>query len=1189
MRIEKKNIPKIGLYVLLVLSIFSLFNLYSNLSKLEDNKILLENELLTDSKYRSINRNINPNGSKNTVLGNNTVSCGSNLFTYPNLETPNSPSTSTYENTILNSYTSEYNTSWWPSGGGGNSHFPYSGEYLNQWVSNLGDPQPEKIVNGNCYNGTKCILANIVNGKKIWSITKDVNPNKNYRISFNTALANNPSSNRNRNISIKTSASNQLLGNKLYTSPSGIWEPYDQIFNSGCSENLEIAIIGSTEIQNSIIAIDNISITELDCGTAGFACSNTCNYGEIADTGIIPLVVGEIYENTTPPKVRNRSDLDVTSHSNGAYLFMPNASRTEDIIGFYFEAHDKETRWKLQWEIEYEDGTKVVTADINGNPDLFHRAGCWVNGNYIDVCSSEKFPTYWNQTDLGSYEQHFILTKACSKKIKSVLVKFNGDGSKDCDELGQNCTKTDYHFRKVRWIVNQNPTCSCTNPTNGTCGVTLNTCNSGTLEDISDNDSTRPAKYLWNCKGVNGGTTSNCSVDKGQCSGFNIYDGTNTYDTSKACNNTICGSSDTAKPTRNLTDTVTVRVAANGSIIRTLICWSAADMPLANYLNSASWKCSPEIIPVNGGFITNTLNGFIDQIPSTDVQNTARSNGLVFVTNIYDTLGGFCSTSPGYTGSKTFFHPGATRPADGQAITPRTENHVCGSTDTNTCIRKIGVTVNGKCGDAAKTYFSSENKYTGLYCSSGILNPLFPTFPLPGEKFTWTCQGIGTGSTSETCTAEVESDEDVSCQTTENTLLLEGTIRDFNDTHSDFESSISGFKTGIVNNTLDKDGKPEYSGIFTNNSIASVDSFKQWYRDVNGVNLSAPFTIKLERIGNSTIFRYTNNSFFPIDNQLLGNQGRNHNFHFTLETQTSFLYQGGETFSFTGDDDIWLFIDGKLAMDLGGTHSPLSSTVKLDTLGLTKGKIYNLNFFFAERHTTGSNFSIETDIKMADPVCINVDCTADPTHPSCNLCLNPGQGNINQDSTLCKNPTKPKIKLTDENSIGDKATGIDASQNLKLDWTDSLPTNSNQCFATYNFELKKADNDTVVISQDKLSTSEFTIPSSNLEYGTNYKWKVTAKAAQSENKNITISSSDLTAADCNQNSPFSVTKTINIPANSRINSGTITIPSSNAISSISVNGTTYNAPINNQDILNKIKEGINTIVINFKTSASCGT
>jgi fibro-slime domain-containing protein len=98
-----------------------------------------------------------------------------------------------------------------------------------------------------------------------------------------------------------------------------------------------------------------------------------------------------------------------------------------------------------------------------------------------------------------------------------------------------------------------------------------------------------------------------------------------------------------------------------------------------------------------------------------------------------------------------------------------------------------------------------------------------------------------------------------------------------------------------------------------------------------------------------------------------GHEGFAHNFHFTTEIHTRFEYQGGETFTFTGDDDLWLFINGRLAIDLGGLHPSLSATVDLDaqaaTLGITPGHEYAMDIFHAERHTDASNFRIETTIE----------------------------------------------------------------------------------------------------------------------------------------------------------------------------------------------------------------------------------
>ena len=55
-------------------------------------------------------------------------------------------------------------------------------------------------------------------------------------------------------------------------------------------------------------------------------------------------------------------------------------------------------------------------------------------------------------------------------------------------------------------------------------------------------------------------------------------------------------------------------------------------------------------------------------------------------------------------------------------------------------------------------------------------------------------------------------------------------------------------------------------------------------------------------------------------------------------------------------------------LDLGGTHPPLAGTVNFDArateLGITQGNTYSMEIFHAERHTTQSNFRIETNIPV---------------------------------------------------------------------------------------------------------------------------------------------------------------------------------------------------------------------------------
>lgn len=157
--------------------------------------------------------------------------------------------------------------------------------------------------------------------------------------------------------------------------------------------------------------------------------------------------------------------------------------------------------------------------------------------------------------------------------------------------------------------------------------------------------------------------------------------------------------------------------------------------------------------------------------------------------------------------------------------------------------------------------------------------------------------------------------------------------------------------------------------------VDSSQTFDQWFRDVPGVNRTASMPFMMFQDHGTGMFVFDSDAdypytqrggYFPIDGQLMGDS-RAHNYGFTTEIAATFVYNADspQRVTFSGDDDVFIYIDNRLVIELVAAAENSTQTFDLSRLkGLRDGQRYSFRLFHAERRCCASNFRLETTLLL---------------------------------------------------------------------------------------------------------------------------------------------------------------------------------------------------------------------------------
>ncbi len=218
-------------------------------------------------------------------------------------------------------------------------------------------------------------------------------------------------------------------------------------------------------------------------------------------------------------------------------------------------------------------------------------------------------------------------------------------------------------------------------------------------------------------------------------------------------------------------------------------------------------------------------------------------------------------------------------------------------------------------------------------------------------------------------------------------ILVNGTEKNANNYVGGTAGLVTGLVLGLSEDCSDVTFSMDEPGFF------SLD-------EKTGKTILDGYTLQFERTGDTyelatvkdadqNVVANAGDGFFPLDsaasNVIDNGYGNSHNYYFGMRYDIRFTlgdYVGPLNYSFTGDDDLWVILDGKqVVIDLGGIHDALSAEVNLwDALGLKEGvgatteeeknEEHCLTILYMERGGHASNCQMKFTIPSAEIVSV---------------------------------------------------------------------------------------------------------------------------------------------------------------------------------------------------------------------------